>query len=144
MLDLTIPLEIIGGLILLALLVAIAFTVRRYLLTREVGSFDCSLRPADARGWSVGIARYGPDHLSWYRVFALTTKPSLIFQRRSLELLGRRDLEPWERNSVMPNDVVVTCRHQGSEFNLALSADAFTGLSSWTEAAPPGQQWTTG
>ena len=141
MLDLTLPFEIAAILFLILVLGLVGFTVRRYLLTRTHGSFDCALR--DGGGWTVGIARYGPDRVNWYRVFGLGMSPSRTFRRNGLEIVGRRELDDSERHAVLPDSVVCLCRYEGHPFELALSMDAYMGLSSWSEAAPPGQQWWT-
>lgn len=141
MLDLTVPLEIAGLLFLVLLVGLVGFTVRRHLLTRTHGSFDCALR--DGTGWGVGIARYGPDRINWYRVFAVRLAPARTFRRNALEIVGRRDVADSERNALLPGSVVCVCRYEGRELEFALSMDAYMGLSSWTEAAPPGQQWTS-
>lgn len=141
MLDLTLPLEIVGLVFLLLLLALAGFTARRYLLTRSHGSFECAYR--DGSGWAVGIARYGPDRIDWHRLFAIKLAPALTFSRGSLEILRRRDVEPQERASLLPNTVICVCSHRGREIELAMSMDAYMGLSSWTESGPPGRQWTS-
>lgn len=141
MLDLSLPLKIAALLLLGLLLGMVAFTVRRHLLTRTHGSFDCALRDGD--GWTVGIARYGVDRVDWYRVFAIRLSPGRTFLRSSLEIVGRRDVAAGERNALLPGSVVCMCRYEGRDLELALSMDAYMGLSSWTESAPPGQQWTS-
>ncbi len=141
MLDLTLPLEIAALLLLVLVVGLVGFTVRRYLLTRTHGYFDCALRDGD--GWAVGIARYGVDRIDWYRVFAVRLSPGRTFQRSALEIIGRRDVGTGERNALLPGSVVCMCRYEGRDLELALSMDAYMGLSSWTEAAPPGQQWTS-
>jgi hypothetical protein len=122
--DLLLLLEIVAG---LACLLLLLFVARRIFLARAVGSFDCSIRDLGSGSWSFGIARYGAGRLDWYRVFSLSPKPSRVYRRDRLEIIGRRD----------PTAVPVVL---GGELDLALSEDAYVGLSSWAEAAPPGMQ----
>lgn len=115
-------------------------TVRRLVLARAVGSFDCSVRTGDgAHGWSVGVARYGPDRIDWFRVFSLSLRPSRVYERRRLTLVDTRVPQGGETFAVLPGVRVVACRYDGTELDLAMSGDACTGLSSWLEASPPGQ-----
>ena len=141
MLDLTLPLEIVGLVFLLLLCLLAGFTLRRYLLTRTHGSFDCAYR--DGSGWVVGIARYQPDRIDWHRIFAFGFAPARSFSRGSLEVLRRREAAPQERAALLPDSVICVCSHEGREFELAMSMDAYMGLSSWTESGPPGRQWTS-
>lgn len=137
---LSVPLEIAAGLALLLVVCALLFTVRRIVLGRRRGSFDCSVRMvAERRSWTVGVARYGPDRLDWYRVFSLAPRPSRSWQRSRLEILGRRVPVGGEALAVLPGVSVISCRYDGYELDLAMSAEAYTGLSSWAEAGPPGQ-----
>lgn len=79
----------------------VAFAVRRRLIQRLGGTFDCSYRlkmPADAsilpdldengqptsapvpvtdgKGWVFGIGRYSGDHIEWFRVFSYAPAPA--------------------------------------------------------------------
>ena len=40
---------------------------------------------------------------------------------------------------MQPGAMIVECRHDGVEIELAMSNDAYTGFASWLESAPPGQ-----
>lgn len=53
------------------------FGLRRRLIQRSGGTFDCSLRwdvperpDTSGKGWSYGVARYSGDRLTWFRVFS--------------------------------------------------------------------------
>ena len=61
--DLVLSAAVVGGLIVLFILLVALFLLRRYLLTRPVGAFDCSLRKSRTvpGGWMLGVARYEPD-----------------------------------------------------------------------------------
>ncbi len=132
--DLLIPLEIAAGIAVVALLVFLSLMVRRLMLYRRPGTFDLSIRPVGAV-WSVGVARFGSTQLDFYPFFSLAPGPSRVFERERLRIVGRR-----ESVGVMSSTVVVRCRFDGEEIDLAMSESAYFGLSTWTEAAPPGQR----
>lgn len=138
--ELTVPLEIASGIALLLVLGVVLFTVRRVVLARTIGSFDCSLRACSAPGsWTIGVARYGPNRLDWYRVFSLSPRPSRCFERDELQVVGIRGPEAGEAFSVLPGVSVVRLWHDGEDLDLAMAGDCYTGLASWLEAAPPGR-----
>jgi heme exporter protein D len=125
------------------LLVVLAVLVRRAILSRGLGTFDCSLRAETIRQtspWRHGIARYGEEHLDWFRVFGVRPIPAESLSRRRLVILGSRGAEPEETAEVLPDWVVVRCGYGGAIVELAMSEGAFTGLAAWLESAPPGQQ----
>jgi len=69
--DLVLALTLLGVLLAAAAFVILLFILRRYLLTRDLGSFDCSLGRETDRdaggGWMLGVARFQGEHaaLSW-------------------------------------------------------------------------------
>jgi hypothetical protein len=146
----TVPLEIAAGLALLLVLVAALFTVRRLVIGRGA-TFDCSLRPArperaggervEARDahWTIGVARYGQDRLEWFRVFSLSPRPARSFERDRFELVAQRVPSAPESRAVLPGVTVVSARYESGDLDLAMSPEAYTGLASWLEAAPPGR-----
>ncbi|MCX2967312.1 MULTISPECIES: DUF2550 domain-containing protein [Streptomyces] len=134
------------GLVVLALFV---FGLRRRLIQRSGGTFDCSLRwevlaPRDAeptgKGWSYGIARYRGDRVEWFRVFSYAPRPRRLLEREAVEVLHRRVPEGEEELALLSDAVVLACRHRGTHVELAMSEDALTGFLAWLEAAPPGQR----
>ena len=57
--------------------------VRRRVITRRGGTFDCSLRLGQGsygKGWVLGIGRYSGERLEWYRVFSYATRPRRVLQ----------------------------------------------------------------
>ena len=133
---------IVVGILLLAFGVALGLVVgRRYLLGRSTVSFDCALRKRSARrtgGWMLGVARYGSDHLEWFRVFALTFRPKQVFERALLEVSDRRSPNDTELDSILPGSLVVRCRYGGGTVEFAMSEPAYSGFATWLESAPPG------
>ncbi|MEV6210642.1 DUF2550 domain-containing protein [Kitasatospora sp. NPDC051914] len=142
-----------------------AFAVRRRVIQRVGGTFDCSFRlkmPADAstqpdldengkptpapvhttdgKGWVFGIGRYSGDSIEWFRVFSYAPRPRRVLPRTEIEVLGRRYPEGQEELALLSGSVVLRCLHNGAPLELAMSEDALTGFLAWLEAAPPGQR----
>ncbi|MET9222036.1 DUF2550 domain-containing protein [Streptomyces sp. NPDC003300] len=141
--------EVGGAVIAAALLGLFVFGLRRRLIQRPGGTFDCSLRPApeqDAepagggKGWVYGVARYSGDRVEWFRVFSYAPRPRRVLLRPAIEVLGRRDPQGSEELALLSDAVVLSCEHQGTRLELAMSDDALTGFLAWLEAAPPGQR----
>jgi hypothetical protein len=136
-------LDAVAAAVVLVLVALGALAVRRRLITRRGGTFDCSLRlrPAShGKGWALGIARYAGDDLEWYRVFSYATRPRRVMRRRDLEVIERRVPEGAEVFSLLSGAVVVRCRDGGGFVEFAMGQDALTGFLAWLESALPGQQ----
>ncbi|MGG5171649.1 DUF2550 domain-containing protein [Pseudarthrobacter sp. J1738] len=127
-----IALAVIFGMLIVLLCL---FGARRFSLRRALGTVDASIRPAGGR-WRMGVCRYQDTELEWFRLFSLSPRPKMSFQRSSLELLGRREPTEAEQGSIQPDVVVVELNYQGAGLFLAMDFDAYTGLSSWLEAGP--------
>ncbi len=143
---------ILDSLGLVALLVVLAFLflfARRRLISRDGGTFECSVRTrlpargntaAAARGWSLGLARYSGDKLEWFRIFSFATRPKHVFDR-GMTVNARRTPQGAEAFSLYSGHVVVSVLlHSGDTVELAMSQNALMGFLSWTEAAPPGYE----
>lgn len=131
----------------LALLVGVAvlalglLVLRRRVITRGGGTFDCSLRLREGprgQGWALGIARYSGESLEWYRVFSYALRPKRVLGRRQLQILGRREPQGSEAFSLLTGATVVRCLDDGKPVEVAMSPDTLTGFLSWVESAPPG------
>lgn len=104
-------------------------------LGQRVGSFECGLRREGRTRWASGIASYGFDRLDWYRVLSFAPRPARSWPRSGFELTGRASrLSGGRRTSITE----LRCRSDDEEFFLAMSEQAYAGLTSWLEAAPPG------
>jgi Protein of unknown function (DUF2550) len=138
----------VGGAILAAVLLGLfLFGLRRRLIQRPGGTFDCSLRLAPpegaepgGKGWVYGVARYSGDRVEWFRVFSYAFRPRRVLERPSIEVMGRRDPQGQEELALLSDSVVLACAHRGTRLELAMSDDALTGFLAWLEAAPPGQR----
>ncbi|MFD8570886.1 DUF2550 domain-containing protein [Streptomyces sp. NPDC057694] len=135
--------------VVLVLLGLFVFGLRRRLIQRSGGTFDCSLRwdaPApdavdtSGKGWGYGIARYNGDRIEWFRVFSYAPRPRRILERAAIEVNGRRAPEGEEELALLSDAIVLACTHRGARLELAMSEDALTGFLAWLEAAPPGQR----
>lgn len=137
-----VPLEMLGAIVALLALAIGGLVLRRHLLTRKIGSLDCSLRIEDSYGrlrWMVGAARYADDRLDWFNVFGFTLRPARTLGRPSLQILDRRQPNNRDLYAVKPGWVVVRCDDEGTVVELAMDQNAYNGFATWLESGPPGQ-----
>lgn len=137
----------VGVLLALVVLALFGFGVRRRVIQRSGGTFDCSARftppragQAAGKGWLYGVARYNGDHVEWFRVFSYAPRPRQTLQRDRIRVRDRRHPQGDEELALLPGAMVLSCRHESREVELAMSEDALTGFLAWLEAAPPGQR----
>ncbi|MDO0925699.1 DUF2550 domain-containing protein [Streptomyces sp. TG1A-8] len=140
-------LTVCGIVVALVVVGLFLFGLRRRLIQRSGGTFDCSLRwdapgkpDVGGKGWSYGVARYNGDRIEWYRVFSYAPRPRRVLERARIEVAGRRLPEGEEELALLSDAVVLACTHRGTRVELAMSEDALTGFLAWLEAAPPGQR----
>ncbi|MEV6735444.1 DUF2550 domain-containing protein [Streptomyces sp. NPDC001848] len=140
-------LSVCGVVVALVLVGLFVFGLRRRLIQRSGGTFDCSLRwnvpeepDTSGKGWGYGVARYNGDRIEWFRVFSYAPRPRRVLERSAIEVAGRRDPEGEEELALLSDAVVLACHHRGTRLELAMSEDALTGFLAWLEAAPPGQR----
>jgi len=139
--SLLVVLDVLAALVVVALLGLVLLALRRRLITRRGGTFDCSLRfgeGAHGKGWVLGVGRYAGDALEWYRVFSYATRPRRVLVRNSLQVVDRREPTGIESFSLLAGAVVLSCRDDAGPVELAMSGEASTGFLSWVESAPPG------
>lgn len=147
-----------GVVIGLALLGLFVFGLRRRLIQRSGGTFDCSLRwnapeigdspesgtgaegDPSGKGWIYGVARYSADRIEWFRVFSYAPRPRRVLERSAIEVLSRRPPQGEEELALLSDSVVLSCLHHDTRLEFAMSDDALTGFLAWLEAAPPGQR----
>ncbi|CAL9422357.1 hypothetical protein SUDANB6_01877 [Streptomyces sp. enrichment culture] len=140
-------LTVCGIVVALVVVGLFVFGLRRRLIQRSGGTFDCSLRwdapeqgDAGGKGWAYGVARYSGDRVEWFRVFSYSPRPRRVLERGSIEVAGRRVPDGEEELALLSDSVVLVCLHRGTRLELAMSEDALTGFLAWLEAAPPGQR----
>lgn len=104
-------------------------------LSGRVGSFVCGARLVQPPGGAAvqGIAQYGAGRLDWWRSWSLDPRPAHSWQRTKLVVTGHERLAVPGR----PDLFLVRCQHLGVDFELTMSPEAFAGLTSWLESAPP-------
>ena len=130
-------------LVVVALLGLVLLFVRRRVITRRGGTFDCSVRLREAphgKGWVLGIGRYDGERLEWYRVFSFAMRPKRVLGRRHLQVVERRSPRGPEVFALLADAVVVRCldgEGPGS-VELAMGQDTLTGFLAWLESSPPG------
>ncbi|WP_129842510.1 DUF2550 domain-containing protein [Streptomyces sp. RFCAC02] len=137
----------VAAVLLLVALGLFGFGLRRRLIQRLGGTFDCSARfgapragGSPGKGWLYGVARYNGDHVEWFRVFSYALRPRRTLQRDRIQVRERRRPVGDEELALLPGAVVLSCRHDEWDIELAMSEDALTGFLAWLEAAPPGQR----
>ncbi|MET7936833.1 DUF2550 domain-containing protein [Streptomyces sp. NPDC005322] len=142
---------LVSGVVVALVVVGLfVFGLRRRLIQRSGGTFDCSLRwgapgpesepEPSGKGWVYGVARYNGDRIEWFRVFSYAPRPRRVLERSQIEVLERRTPKGEEELALLSDAVVLACRHSGTRLELAMSEDALTGFLAWLEAAPPGQR----
>lgn len=137
-----------GAVLVLVVVALFVFGLRRRLIQRPGGTFDCSLRwavPENAvgpqgKGWIYGVARYSGDRIEWFRVFSYAPRPRRVLERDAIQVVERRSPQGEEELALLSDALVLVCRHHGLRVELAMSEDALTGFLAWLEAAPPGQR----
>jgi Protein of unknown function (DUF2550) len=142
-------LDSLGVLVLIPVAAFVYLFARRRLLSRDGGTFECSVRmhpppsrsaSSSAHGWTLGLGRYEGDEIQWFRVFSFSFRPKYVFTR-ALTVVGRRTPSRVEAFSLYSGHVVVSVRlESGKTVELAMSESALTGFLAWTEAAPPGHE----
>ncbi len=91
----------------------------------------------DGMGWRHGVVLYGELELRYFRLSSVRILADGSFSRHHMEILGRREPVPGERE-IMPAGVsVVEVSCSGTHFELALDRDSLTALQSWIESRPP-------
>ena len=116
----------------LVVLVAVGFYVRLRTLGRRVGSFECALQTPT--GWASGVAHYGQEQLSWYRIISLSPRPAQVWSRAAIVVRDRIHREGADG----PSGIVdVTCEISGHSVVVARRTGSYSGFASWLESAPP-------
>ncbi len=140
-------LDAAGIALLLLVIFGVSLWVRRRVLSRHGGTFELSYRLDASRpghGWGLGLGRYKGEHLEWFRLFSVLPKPRVTWARTELSYDGKREARGTEQTSLYPDHVVIRCRSDSGEIELAMSPSSLTGFQSWLEAKPPGTDWTAG
>jgi hypothetical protein len=138
--------ELVVALLVLAVLSLVLLAARRRWLSRQGGTFECSLRldtSVPDAGWVLGVARYHDGLLQWFRFFSYAWRPRKEFVRSGVRVLETRDPAAVEAVALYADQRIVRFEVAGpgdavEQWDLAMSPGSLTGLLSWLEAAPPG------
>ncbi|BDZ42969.1 hypothetical protein GCM10025865_22680 [Paraoerskovia sediminicola] len=119
----------LGAVLLVAVLVGV---VRFSGLNRRLGSFECSVvRPSGAA--RRGLAVYCAGRIEWWPLWSLSVRPAAVWRRGRLVVVDRNPTGRPEESLYL---VEGTCG--GHPVVLLMSREAYSGLTSWLEAAPSG------
>lgn len=125
--------DVLGGVAVVILVLAVAFLIRLRRLAGRVGAFELALRRTGQRGWASGIGIFGDDDVEWYRLVSLGWRPRLRFHRPDIEL---GELRHRGSNGRIV-DVELDCA--GRHYDLAMLEDSHSALVAWLESAAPHQ-----
>ena len=134
-------LELLGLLLVLAVLLLAPLAARRRWLSRSGGTFECSLRLRTAvpgAGWVLGVGRYNGGRLEWFRFFSFSVRPRQTFPRGRVRVVDTREPDPVEAVSLTAESRILALEVGPQTRELAMSQDSVVGLLAWLEAAPPG------
>lgn len=104
-----------GIVVVLVLLGLFVFGLRRRLIQRSGGTFDCSLRwnvpenETGGKGWIYGVSRYNGDRIEWFRVFSYAPRPRHLLERSAIEVLERRTPQGEEELALLSDSIVLAC-----------------------------------
>lgn len=127
----------LAGLFVAVLLVATLGFSRLRLLSLHVGSIETRMRNRSDRphgqSWSSGFGVYHADRFDWWRSRSLWLAPKYSWHRDHFAVLGHDLLDAADS----PVLLLVHCQYRDHYFDLVMTVEAYSGLASWTEAAPP-------
>lgn len=121
----------------LMLLACILVLARQRFMLRAEGAIPVAIRPGKATRWQYGVARYAGGEFRWYRSLGVGTRPSRVFERRELSVIGRHAPIRGDLQALPATAVVVQCRVGDTDVYLALGESAYTGFVSWLESSAP-------
>jgi hypothetical protein len=162
--DIAVVLGVLAAVIAVALAVPAALFARMAVLRRRGATLSCALRlgrgsggsggnrgsggnggsgGSGGRRWQIGLVRYSPRHVQWFRLLGVGFRPSLTLRRRTIVVLDRHAPAASELHSMPHDSVIASCRGltltgRSVDVDIAMPAGAMTGFLSWLESAPPG------
>lgn len=142
-----IAVDLLVAVLLLAAVPLLVIALRRRYLQRGGGTVELSLRlhaRRPNRGWAFGLGTFTGEELRWYRVFSLSPRPARRLSRRSLMVTAQRPPSGAEAHSLLQGAVVLSCRSESGDVELAMDPGALTGFLAWLEAEPPGRHLRAG
>lgn len=135
MTTLTVILLVLGLLVMIPVLIALALVVtlatRATILYTRPGSFPAYLLVDDK--WVRGIAEYGRSRLIWRSAFRVSMRPEIELARRRIDVTDSP--EQWYQSKL----AVVKLNSDQTEVCFALRSGDAAGLISWIDSSPPGE-----
>ena len=133
--------ELVGSAVLAVFVVFVVWLiVRRRVLGRSGGLFECFWKRTSAppSSWALGFARYEDDMLQWFRGVSLALRPHATLNRTRTVVISQRAPGVGEAAMLADDNRIVTLTCDEQACDVAMPADALTGLLAWLDAAPPG------
>ena len=121
----------VGLWVALGVLLAAALTwyfARLRFISSRIGSFQCSVLRAER--WREGYACYAVGRLDWYPLYSIASKPALSWTRGDCDVISVQYDDAGQSARVVMSEA-------GTETTLSLPSQAYSGLRSWLESAPP-------
>lgn len=142
--DVLLATEVVGGVLIIAIVAFLALTlIRRRLIAGSTVPMQCALRLVSGR-WRSGLLKLTHHNLEWYPLFGFTWRPRYVWPRYGLEPGETGPPDGAERRSALigitaPLRVSLSADagRGPAVFDLTLSAASYTALRAWLEAASP-------
>jgi len=91
------------------------------------------------RGWSTGVGQFIGDELRFRRMFTFAIRPKRVLNRDTLTIEQQRLPAGPERLTMPGHWIILRCKSDAGEVEIAMAESTVTGFLSWLESAPPGQ-----
>lgn len=135
----TVPIEIILGVVILLVLAPVVAAVVYRLVVIRRNSTSVLVRKAGESSWRYGAVRYSDTEVSFYRLLSVKFGADVRLDRRTLTLGGRRQPTGPELDLAEEGEVIVTFsghdrRGRQVEGELCVTPAKLTGMLAWVEA----------
>ncbi|WP_182354466.1 DUF2550 family protein [Flaviflexus huanghaiensis] len=131
---------IVSGVLIVLLLIAGVFilwaVLRTRALYRRVGSFPCAVSVPNSETWRSGVAIFGAEYITWFRIASLSRKPAYSFSRHRLRVVD------YHQRDEVEGTIVVHLECNGEELLWAMSMSSMAGLVGWMDGARPSEEPT--
>lgn len=127
---------IIAALVIIALL-AVVLAAWRFFTLRSRGTTVILRRlpQAGVHGWRHGSLRYNGNDLEYFKLRSLSPMADIIFNRRSVELLDRREPTTEEAVFMSSDTRILHVRSKDTETELGMDPYGEMAFTAWLEAA---------
>ncbi|RNE48391.1 DUF2550 domain-containing protein [Corynebacterium alimapuense] len=137
--------DILIWVLIIAVVVAIALALWRFLMFRSRGTSVIMRRlPAvGAHGWRHGSVRYNGEELEFFQLRSLSPVADLVLNRQSLDFHENRQISEPESAFMTSRLTVTTLCQDGHHYEMALDPRGLMALTAWVESAPSARQERT-